>query len=73
MLQPPYLVVLLREEGVGATFCAPVIGSGPEPVTGDVVPLTIHEWEVADGEHFSGVVVKTEQGVSAQGGSAHGG
>lgn len=58
LVQTPTMILLLREDGDGASFMAPLEGISDGLRIGDVVTLATRVWPTGSGSTFSGVVAR---------------
>ena len=57
MIKPPTTIALLREEGDGASFAAPIEGESAGLAIGETVDLQERSWTVDNAATFTGMVV----------------
>lgn len=67
VISPPTVIVLLMEEGEGASFAAPLEGDRAGLAIGETVELCERTWAVADGMKFTGVVARRRVPAQAKG------
>lgn len=67
VVEAPFTVVLVREEGDGATFTAPLDGNAESIRIGDRVRLDARAWQVENGQDFRAIVVSAAEGGAGAG------